>query len=166
MKSTKRCALLIVWLAYCLAGWAALAHAVAGHSSSSGVVAVPSAHDTNKDITLAFYQAALNDKDFAKASRYLGSTYKQHNPHAQDGVTGFRQFIENLKAARPDSHSEVVRAFSDGDYVILHVHKTQTPDDRGQAIIDIFRLQQGKIVEHWDVTQDVPEHTVSGNTMF
>jgi predicted SnoaL-like aldol condensation-catalyzing enzyme len=118
------------------------------------------------DVVLAFSQAALNDKDFAEASQYLGSTYTQHNPHAEDGIEGFHRFIDDLKAKRPTSHSKIVRAFSDGDFVILHVHKTQNAQDRGAAIIDIFRLSQGKIVEHWDVTQEVPVQTASGNSMF
>jgi predicted SnoaL-like aldol condensation-catalyzing enzyme len=121
---------------------------------------------SNKDIVLAFYEAGLNKKDFSKASQYLGTTYKQHNPHAEDGVEGFRHFVEKLRATTPTSHSEVVRAFSDGDFVILHVHKTQSAQDRGVAIVDIFRLSEGKIIEHWDVTQEIPERTVSGNPMF
>ncbi|HEY1772966.1 MAG TPA: nuclear transport factor 2 family protein [Gammaproteobacteria bacterium] len=126
----------------------------------------PSKALSNKDIVLAFYEAGLNEKDYPKASQYLGTTYKQHNPRAEEGPEGFRHFIERLKANAPTSHSEVVRAFSDGDFVILHVHKTQNAQDRGQAIVDIFRLDGGKIVEHWDVTQEIPEQTVSGNPMF
>ncbi|SFB21402.1 SnoaL-like domain-containing protein [Collimonas sp. OK607] len=66
----------------------------------------------------------------------------------------------------PTSRGEIKQAFSDGNFVILHVHKTTSPTDRGVAIIDIFRLEHGKIVEHWDVTQEIPEKTTSGNGMF
>ncbi len=120
----------------------------------------------NKQTVLAFYEAGLNQKNFVTASQYLGPTYKQHNPGAADGVEGFRQFINFLKEKVPTSHSEIKQVFVDGDFVILHVHKTPSPADRGVAIIDIFRLEHGKIVEHWDVTQAIPEKTVNGNGMF
>lgn len=120
----------------------------------------------NKQIVLAFYETGLNQKDFNAASKYLGPYYRQHNPNAADGIDGFRSFINYLKEKVPASHSEIKQAFADGDFVILHVHKTTSPTDRGVAIVDIFRLEDGKIVEHWDVTQAIPEKTASGNPMF
>ena len=56
--------------------------------------------------------------------------------------------------------------FADGDYVILHVHNVPTPGSRGNAIIDIFKLENGKVVEHWDVRQEIPEQSANSNTMF
>lgn len=122
--------------------------------------------DQNKQTVIAFYEAGLNRKDFATASQYLGLHYKQHNPNAADGAEGFRQYVAYLKENAPDSHSVIKRIFADGDFVILHIHKTTSPSDRGVAIVDIFRLEHGKIVEHWDVTQEIPEQTASGNPMF
>lgn len=122
--------------------------------------------ESNKQAVLSFYEAGLNKKDFGAALSYLGSSYKQHNPSAADGVEGFRGFVSYLKEHVPNSHSEIKRVLADGDFVVLHVHKTTGPTDRGVAIVDIFRLEKGKIVEHWDVTQDVPERTASGNPMF
>lgn len=113
-----------------------------------------------------FYEAAINAKDFEVASRYLGPTYRQHNPNAADGVEGLRAFITRLKRDLPDYHSEILRVFSDNGHVILHVRNKATPGSRGTAIIDIFRLEKGKIVEHWDVRQDVPEKTANNNGMF
>ena len=120
----------------------------------------------NKAAVLAFYEAGLNKKDFEAARVYLGPTYTQHNPRAADGVEGFKAYLGFLKANTPDSHSDIVRVFTDGDFVILHVHTVVHAGERGSAIVDIFRLANGKIVEHWDVTQDVPEKTTSGNPMF
>ncbi len=120
----------------------------------------------NKKTVVAFYEAGLNKKDFAAASQFLGPYYKQHNPHAADGIEGFRNFIAFMKEKTPTSHSEIKQVFADGNFVILHVHKTTSPTDRGVAIVDIFRLEHGKIVEHWDVTQEIPEKTASGNSMF
>ena len=138
----------------------------AGAVKTTSVAQPDSIQERNKQTVLAFYEAGLNQKDFAAASKYFGPYYKQHNPNAADGIEGFRNFISYLKEKVPTSHSEIKQAFADGDFVILHVHKTTSPTDRGVAIVDIFRLEDGKIVEHWDVTQAIPEKTASGNPMF
>jgi len=114
----------------------------------------------------ALYQAALNDKDFAKARSYLGDRYIQHNPTARDGIDGLKAFIDFLRTKFPASHSEIKQAFADGNYVILHVHSVRLPGTLGRAIVDIFRLENGKVVEHWDVVQDIPQHPANSNTMF
>jgi predicted SnoaL-like aldol condensation-catalyzing enzyme len=122
--------------------------------------------EINKKNVLAFYEFALNKKDFDAAAKYLGPGYIQHNPGAADGIDGLKAFIQFLRDKFPNSHSEIVRAFADGDYVILHVHAIREPGTRGLAIVDIFRLEDGKIVEHWDVRQEVPEKAANSNTMF
>ncbi|KTS39439.1 polyketide cyclase, partial [Methylobacterium radiotolerans] len=100
------------------------------------------------------------------ALAYVGNRYVQHNPGAADGPDGFRQFIGFLREKFPNSHSEIKRSFVDGDYVILHVHAVREPGTRGNAIIDIFKLEDGKIVEPWDVVQPIPENPANNNTMF
>lgn len=120
----------------------------------------------NKKTVLEFYEKGLNQKNFEAAAPYFGSRYTQHNPSAGDGPEGFRRFIGFLKEKFPQSHGEIKQVFTDGDFVILHVHAVRVPGTRGSAIVDIFRLENGKIVEHWDVIQDVPETTASGNGMF
>lgn len=122
--------------------------------------------ETNRRNVLAFYDKALNQKDADAAVQYLGPRYVQHNPVAADGVEGFRQFIGYLRDKQPRSHSEIKRSFVDGDYVILHVHAVNGPGDRGSAIIDIFKLENGKIVEHWDAIQPVPAKAANRNGMF
>ena len=120
----------------------------------------------NVDTVLRLYEAGLNEKDFDKAAPYFGPHYIQHNPMAEDGIEGFRKFIAFLKERYPQSRSEIKSAFASGDYVILHVHSRRTPDEAGSAIVDIFRLEQGKVVEHWDVIQAIPDKAANGNTMF
>lgn len=131
------------------------------HSSHS-----PDASEANRQTVLNFYEKGLNQKDASAAMKYLGPEYRQHNPNAADGPEGFRSFITYLKDKFPESHSEIVSSYVDGNYVILHVHAVRVPGTRGNAIVDIFRLEDGKIVEHWDVTQAIPEKTASGNSMF
>ncbi len=120
----------------------------------------------NKKKVVEFYEQAINKKDFEAASKHLGSRYIQHNPVAADGPEGLKGFIGFLRDKFPSSKSEIKRIFAEGDYVILHVHAVREPGTRGQAIIDIFRLENGKIVEHWDVAQDVPEKAANANGMF
>ena len=122
--------------------------------------------EANKKTVLEFYEAGLNKKDFEAAAKFFGPRYIQHNPTAPDGIEGFKAFIGFLREKFPDSRSEIKRAFADGDYVILHVHNVPTPGSRGNAIINIFRLENGKVVEHWDVVQEIPEKAANGNGMF
>ena len=122
--------------------------------------------EANKKNVVEFYNKALNDKDFEAASKYLGPRYTQHNPVAADGPEGLKGFIGFLRDKFPKSRSEIKRVFAEGDYVILHVHAVREPGTRGRAIIDIFKLENGKIVEHWDVVQAIPENPANGNTMF
>jgi len=122
--------------------------------------------EANKKTVIALYNAALNEKNFEKARQYLGDKYTQHNPVAADGPEGLKGFIEFLKAKFPDNKSDIKRVFADGDYVIVHVHAVRTPGDRGNAIIDIFRLEKGKVVEHWDAVQPIPEKAANNNGMF
>jgi len=122
--------------------------------------------ETNKKIVLEFYDKALNQKDFEAASKYFGSRYVQHNPNVPDGIDSFKGLITMLKEKFPNSRSEIKRAVAEGDLVMLHVHSVREPGQRGRAIVDIFRLENGKIVEHWDVAQDIPEKMPHSNGMF
>jgi predicted SnoaL-like aldol condensation-catalyzing enzyme len=129
-------------------------------------VALAQTPEANKKNVVEFYNKAINDKDFDAASKYLGARYTQHNPVAADGPEGLKGFLGFLRDKFPNSRSEIKRVFADGDYVILHVHALREPGTRGRAIIDIFKLENGKIVEHWDVAQDVPEKAANSNGMF
>lgn len=122
--------------------------------------------EANKEAVREFYELAINQKDFAAAEKYLGPHYIQHNPSAEDGKEGLKLFIRYLRDNLPEYHNEIKRVFAEDDYVILHVHSKPTPESRGQAVVDIFRLQDGKVVEHWDVIQPIPEDPANDNTMF
>ena len=122
--------------------------------------------EANKKVVKEFYEAALNKKDFEAASKYLGAKYVQHNPRAADGAEGLKSYLAFLKERSPKSKSEIKRVLADGDLVILHVHAVREPGTLGQAIIDIFKVENGKIVEHWDVIQDIPDKPANNNGMF
>ena len=122
--------------------------------------------EANKKVVVEFYDAAINQKNFDAAVKFIGPRYTQHNPRAADGPEGLKAFLAFLREKFPDYHSDIKRVFADGDYVILHVHNIPTPGARGNAIIDIFKLENGKVVEHWDVRQEIPEQAANNNTMF
>ena len=122
--------------------------------------------EVNKKIVVDFYEKGLNQKDYDAAAKYFGPRYIQHNPGAANGPEGFKRLVGFLKEKFPASHNEIKRVIAEGDLVVLHVHSTRQPGERGRAIVDIFKVENGKIVEHWDVIQDVPEKSANDNTMF
>jgi predicted SnoaL-like aldol condensation-catalyzing enzyme len=122
--------------------------------------------EANKKIVVDFYEKGLNQKDYDAAAKYLGPRYVQHNPGAANGPEGFKRLVGVLKEKFPNAHGEIKRVIAEGDLVVLHVHSKREPTDRGRAIVDIFKVENGKIVEHWDVIQDVPEKSANDNTMF
>jgi predicted SnoaL-like aldol condensation-catalyzing enzyme len=139
----------------------------APHASAQSPARTPQ-EEANKRLVMEFYDAALNKKDFETASRYLGDKYIQHNPTAADGPEGLKGFVDFLRNDFPQAHNEIKYAYADGDFVILHVHSVRVPGTLGRAIIDIFRLENGKVVEHWDVIQDItdPAQARNSNGMF
>lgn len=118
--------------------------------------------EQNRQIVLDFYEAVVNRRDFTAASAYLGDVYIQHRADAPDGIDGLRRFIER-EGRNPHTHVNVRRVFTDGDHVVLHTHVVRSRDDRGSAHVDIFRVDGGKVVEHWDVDEPIPAQTAHSN---
>ncbi|WP_129792929.1 nuclear transport factor 2 family protein [Sphingosinicella sp. CPCC 101087] len=97
---------------------------------------------------------------------YVHEDYIQHNPLAADGRAAAIAALEPYFASQPEAVREVHRIIVDGDLAAVHVRARQNPQDRGVAIVDIVRLDNGKIVEHWDVIQPVPEQSANPHPMF
>ncbi|MGX7697109.1 nuclear transport factor 2 family protein [Gordonia polyisoprenivorans] len=123
------------------------------------------AEEANRALVVDFYDNFFNRHDVSAAS-VVADTYKQHNPLVPDGKKPFVDFFAGSFAQNPQSRSTIVRSATDGDLVYLHVHSVNGPGDRGQAVVDIFRVADGTIVEHWDVIQDVPSTSANPNSMF
>lgn len=122
---------------------------------------------TNTETVIAFYTRAFNDGEpEAAAAAAIGDTYVQHNPSAPDGVPAFVAYVHSMRERFPELRLEVKRTIAEGDHVVTHSAFHLTPGDRGMAVADIWRLEDGKIVEHWDVMQQVPEQSANTNTMF
>jgi predicted SnoaL-like aldol condensation-catalyzing enzyme len=122
--------------------------------------------EMNKQNVIDFYNAVVNEKDFNAATQYFGPRYTQHNPTATDGPEGLKIFIQFLRDKYPQSKNEIKHIYIDGDYIILHVHSVRESGTLGRAIIDVFKLENNKIIEHWDVIQDIPEISANQNGMF
>jgi predicted SnoaL-like aldol condensation-catalyzing enzyme len=135
-----------------------------GLSSSSAFAGA--LEDANKKLVLEFYEKVLNQKDADAASKYVVENYIQHNPRVPDGLAALQGFVREMKRSTPESRSTVKRAIADGDLVVLHSHVQRTPGERGTALVDIFRVANGMIVEHWDVIQPVPDTSANSNSMF
>jgi len=122
--------------------------------------------EKNLAIATQFYDLLLNQKDFDTGRKMIGNRYVQHNPNAVSGIEGIENHINMLKTTYPLNHGEIKHVFTNGDLVALHVHSKRTPDSAGNAVVDMFRIENGKVVEHWDVVQAVPEKPLNNNTMF
>ena len=110
---------------------------------------------------------AYDKKPEEAVAKYGGPVYIQHNPLAADGFQAFIDFVKAYTGANPQLHVDIKRVIGECNMVVTHSHITKTPQDLGQAVVDIFRLnRQGKVVEHWDVIQDVPATSANDNTMF
>jgi predicted SnoaL-like aldol condensation-catalyzing enzyme len=123
--------------------------------------------EKNKKIAVAFLTMIFNDHKVEEAFKlYAVPEYKQHNPYAASGAQAAINFLGPYLKANPEARTDIKRVIAEGDLVAIHNNPKQNAKDRGRAVVDIFRLENGRVVEHWDVVQDIPEKSANENTMF
>lgn len=120
----------------------------------------------NCRLVVNFYDAFFNRHDIKAADQAVAHSYVQHNPQLPNGREALVEFFTRYFREHPRAAGQIFHVGTSGDLVWLHVHAVQEPDDRGAAIVDIFRVQDGRIAEHWDVIQPVAEKSANDNTMF
>ena len=145
---------------------AALITLVGGQAMAKDVQRHLAAEEANLKLVVQFYEQFFNKHEVAKAAEIVSEDYKQHNPEVPDGKKPFVDYFSQFFKETPQSKARIVRTATSGDLVWLQVHSTNAPNDRGQAVLDIFRVKNGKIVEHWDIIQDVPAQSANENSMF
>lgn len=135
-------------------------------SAAASPAAAQSLLNANKRIVLDFIEKSVNQGDVEAASIHFGPDYVQHNPNIADGADGFRAYLEQLRRTFPHVRGEVKRIFAEGDFVIVHMHARREPEEAGLAIVDFFRLEAGKLVEHWEVRQPIAPSSLHANAMI
>ena len=112
------------------------------------------------------YEEVLGPLDSARVDELFAADYRQHSPLANSGAQALKDFLDWARATSPLAEHHVKRMFADGDHVIAHVHVIIEPGTAGNAVVDIFRIENGRIAEHWDVMQPVPELPTGKPGMF
>jgi predicted SnoaL-like aldol condensation-catalyzing enzyme len=139
------------------AGHAAYGHGGYGDAARLGY---------QKTVAVTVAKRVFERGDTAVVDRYVRPDYIQHNPTAADGSAGLKALATSIHQQFPDARYNVKRAISQGDLVLLHSNVVLVPGTKGASVIDVFRFQGGKLADHWDVIQNVPDTTASGNDMF
>ena len=112
------------------------------------------------------YRDVLFALDASRVDDYIAPDYIQHSSLAAPGIEGLKAWLRTAKVESPDAHQTLHHLFVDGDHVIGHTHVVRWKGDRGAAVMDIYRIENGRIREHWDVIQEIPEHPVNPTPMF
>jgi predicted SnoaL-like aldol condensation-catalyzing enzyme len=122
--------------------------------------------ERNKQNAIAFYKTAYEGDPSKAVKQYVGDEYIQHNPLVGNGTAPFINYFERMGKEFPNKSIQFVRAVAEGNMVALHTHQTWPGDDQ-YVTMDFFRFDvAGKIVEHWDAMQEIPDHSENGNTMY
>lgn len=122
--------------------------------------------EENKKNAVAFYKMAYEGNPRDAVDRFVGDVYIQHNPAVEDGKGGFIDYFERMAKEYPEKDIEFVRVIAEDDLIALHTHQTW-PGNIEYVTMDFFRFDEnGKIAEHWDSIQEIPDKHANNNTMY
>lgn len=120
----------------------------------------------NLKLVRDIYEQVLIPMDRTRVDDFIAPDYIQHSSLAEPGVAALKAWLDMVRVQSPEARQTIHRMFADGAHVTTHVHVVRWPGDPGLAVCDIFRCADGKVVEHWDVIQEIPENPVNPNSMF
>ncbi|MGH7756643.1 MAG: nuclear transport factor 2 family protein [Vulcanimicrobiaceae bacterium] len=143
-----------------------IGQAAAAPPAAPAIVADSPAATANARLVLDFFQAVFVDHHVSAIPKYVADAYVQHSPYVPDGVKPFTEYATALFDKYPLLAPKPKQVVAAGDLVVLHSLYEFVPGTRGTAAVDIFRIANGKIVEHWDVLQPVPEQAANAHPMF
>ena len=118
----------------------------------------------NKKMVADFYQSLFGDKNQAAIDQYIADTYIQHNPSLPDGKDPLKKAAAVWFKGKPKDTVDVKHLGADGNFVYIHTKSKM--GNKMYSTIDIYRLDNGKIAEHWDVKQEVPAKSANAHPMF
>lgn len=118
-----------------------------------------------KELVSEYMRTVWVEKNVPAIERFVDANLIQHNPNLPNGRDALAAFVPGLFNEMPNLQWRILRIIAEGDMVVVHSHAVPAPDARGTMVVDLFRVADGRIVEHWDVTQPVPESSASGNAM-
>jgi predicted SnoaL-like aldol condensation-catalyzing enzyme len=121
--------------------------------------------DTNKTLVAGFYAKVWNAKNLGAVADFVADDYIQHNPHVGNGRAALEAFLGPMFEAVPEGRFTIARLIADDDLVVAHTLFQANADDRGTAVVDVYRIVDGRLAEHWDVKEAVPETSSNGNPM-
>jgi predicted SnoaL-like aldol condensation-catalyzing enzyme len=122
--------------------------------------------EENKQNAIEFYRMAYLGNPRGAVEKYIGADYIQHNPDVANGTEGFIEYFERMQREYPEKSIEFVQCIAEGDLVALHTHQTWPGNDE-YVTMDFLRFDEnGKIVEHWDAIQQIPQKSANSNTMY
>ena len=124
------------------------------------------AEQRNHALVMGLFAEVLNPLDAGAVDRFIAPDYIQHSRLAAPGRDGLKAFLDWAKSASPDAVHDIKRSLVEDDHVTVHYHVRRSPDDLGLAVIDIFRIENGLIAEHWDVLQEVSLDGPNPNPIF
>jgi len=122
--------------------------------------------EKNLKAVLDFYDVVINGQQYSRVYEFVDKNYIQHKPEVEDGPEGLLDFVRWIYSQSPQHKARIIRSFVDGDYVILHVHVINGAEAKDIAVMDIFRVENGILMEHWDVANPVPLNAKNDNGVF
>ncbi|THV42128.1 nuclear transport factor 2 family protein [Glycomyces buryatensis] len=125
----------------------------------------PEAEESSREVVTAYVEG-LSEQDVTVVDEFVADDYVQHNPNFPNGAEELKSGLADFFEQNPESSYDVKRVITDGEFVAVHAHLKNNPDDLGMAVVDLYLVRDGQIREHWDTLQPVPAESANDNTMF